>query len=694
MTRPILFVCQLSGASGVRSAAPPARSFREAPHCSSCSGPSASPRGNLDQTAPKSSVAKDRGSRQGGQDEARAATRGAALPSVDRLAREVREADPSLPAWSATAGARRALAAARAAAAREPEAPGPGGAALPAAALAAARALARPRPGRVVNATGVVLHTNLGRAVLAPGAAEAVARAAAALQRSRARSRRAGERGDRLGLGRRAARRALGRRGGPRGQQQRRRAAARGGDPRRGIARSSCPRGELVEIGGSFRIPEILEKAGARLVEVGTTNRTHPEDYRRAAGPRTGLLPEGAPQQLRAARLRGRGRRCAASPRSAPSAGCPWSRTSAAARSSTCGRLGLPEESYAPARLAAGADLVCFSGDKLLGGPQAGILLGRGALDRARARATPSPAPCASTSSASPPSTGPCARCSRGAARSCPCSASSASPPRRSRRAPAPWPSASPSWRAGASGSPSCRSARRSAAARCRASSSTRGRWTLRGGARRRRARGGAARRQAAGPRPRARRGAAPRRAQLAARRRGGLRSRPCYSPRRRNLGAPVLNSVRPRPQPLLPPDPRDLGAARLLAALPGHRARGERGVPDLRLRRVAPARRGARRRERRHAPGPHAHSARDRADRLRSPAAPPRALQPHQHHDARPLPVSVLRRAARAHRAEPRPRRAARPRRADHVGERRHELRRLQSATREAARRCRPTWC
>jgi L-seryl-tRNA(Ser) seleniumtransferase len=308
-----------------------------------------------------------------------------ALPSVDRLAREVREADPSLPAWSATAGARRALSAAREAAAAAPGSPAPSAPTLFPAALAAARELARPRPGRVVNATGVVLHTNLGRAVLAPGAAEAVARAAASygdLELDTA----SGERGDRL-----AAVSALlcELSGAEAGFAVNNNAGAlllavetlaRG----REVVVS---RGELVEIGGSFRIPEIIEKAGARLVEVGTTNRTHAADYRRAAGPSTGCFlkvhrsnfeQRGFVAEVALRELAALGAEC----------GVPVVEDLGSGTLLDLRGLGLPEESYAPGRLAAGADLLCFSGDKLLGGPQAGILLGRGPLV-ARARRNP-----------------------------------------------------------------------------------------------------------------------------------------------------------------------------------------------------------------------------------------------------------------------------------------------------------------
>jgi L-seryl-tRNA(Ser) seleniumtransferase len=307
-----------------------------------------------------------------------------ALPSVDRLAREVREADPSLPAWSAAAGARQALAAAREASAGTSGAEASSPTLLPAA-LLAARELARPRPGRVVNGTGVVLHTNLGRAVLAPGAAEAVVRAAASysdLELDTA----SGERGDRLGAVSALLRELSGAEAGFAVNNNAGalllavETLARG----REVVVS---RGELVEIGGSFRIPEIVEKAGARLVEVGTTNRTHPEDYRRAAGPRTGCFlkvhrsnfeQRGFVAEVSLRELAALGAEC----------GVPVVEDLGSGTLLDLRGLGLPEESFAPARLAAGADLLCFSGDKLLGGPQAGILLGRGPLV-ARARRNP-----------------------------------------------------------------------------------------------------------------------------------------------------------------------------------------------------------------------------------------------------------------------------------------------------------------
>ena len=136
-------------------------------------------------------------------------------------------------------------------------------------------------------------------------------------------------------------------------------------------------RGELIEIGDGFRIPDVLARSGARLVEVGTTNRTRAADYERAVGARDG------------------GCSCACTSRTSASSASPSSRASRSSRAVARARTGSPlvddlgSGALADARgraaaardsLAAGADLVCFSGDKLLGGPQAGIVVGRAEL--------------------------------------------------------------------------------------------------------------------------------------------------------------------------------------------------------------------------------------------------------------------------------------------------------------------------
>jgi L-seryl-tRNA(Ser) seleniumtransferase len=291
------------------------------------------------------------------------------LPSVDRLVRALEQARPELPGWTLREGARRVLAAARTSL-EAGRAPGD----VEARALALAADLARPRPLRVVNASGVVLHTNLGRAVLPHEVAEAVASAAShytALELDLA----TGERGERgaeiAGLLRllSSAEDALAVNNGAGAVLLAVAALARGREV-------IVSRGELVEIGGSFRVPEILREAGVTLVEVGTTNRTHPRDYEAAIGPKTGAILKvhrsnfalsGFVAEVGLAELVAIGAR----------RGVPVVEDLGSATLVDLRPHGLPPESYAPARLASGVDLVCFSGDKLLGGPQAGIVLGR-----------------------------------------------------------------------------------------------------------------------------------------------------------------------------------------------------------------------------------------------------------------------------------------------------------------------------
>jgi L-seryl-tRNA(Ser) seleniumtransferase len=287
------------------------------------------------------------------------------LPSVDELLRT--DGLRRLPHAVAVRAARDALAAARAqiAAGIEP-------ADLVAATLELAASGAAPRLRRTINATGVVLHTNLGRAPLASAALEhacEVARGYSNLEYDL----QTGERGSRhdhlaptlrtltgaedaLVVNNNAAALLL--------------ALAALAEGREVIV----SRGELIEIGDGFRIPDVLAHSGARLREVGTTNRTRAADYDVAVGPDTALLLRVHQSNFRTIGFTER-------PRLAQLA-------------AVAGRHGLPlvddlgsgslvafdDEPLVPESLAAGADLVCFSGDKLLGGPQAGILAGSAEL--------------------------------------------------------------------------------------------------------------------------------------------------------------------------------------------------------------------------------------------------------------------------------------------------------------------------
>jgi L-seryl-tRNA(Ser) seleniumtransferase len=282
------------------------------------------------------------------------------LPSVDELAR--RSDDPL-----AVAAARRVIDLAREEI-RAGTDPGDLAARLRDE-LAAAR---RPRLRRLLNATGVIVHTNLGRAPLPAAALERireVGRGYSNLEYELA----AGVRGSRqdhavdilrhltgaeaaLVVNNNAGAVLL--------------ALAALGEGREVVV----SRGELIEIGDGFRIPDVLTRSGARLVEVGTTNRTRAADYECAIGPETALLLRVHQSNFRVVGF-------TESPTTAELAAVAARHELPLVDDLGSGALvPLPDEPSARDALADGADLVCFSGDKLLGGPQAGIVVGRAEL--------------------------------------------------------------------------------------------------------------------------------------------------------------------------------------------------------------------------------------------------------------------------------------------------------------------------
>ena len=234
------------------------------------------------------------------------------------------------------------------------------------------RAARRPQLRRVLNATGVVVHTNLGRAPLPAAALERVADAArrySNLEYDLLEGARGSRQDHVAAILRRltGAEAALVVNNNAAALLLALAALAEG----REVVVS---RGELIEIGDGFRIPDVLARSGARLVEVGTTNRTRAADYERAVGDATALLLRVHPSNFRVVGFSER-------PTLAELAAVARRREVALVDDLGSGALvELADEPTARDALAAGADLVCFSGDKLLGGPQAGIVAGRADL--------------------------------------------------------------------------------------------------------------------------------------------------------------------------------------------------------------------------------------------------------------------------------------------------------------------------
>jgi L-seryl-tRNA(Ser) seleniumtransferase len=299
------------------------------------------------------------------------------LPAVHELVKKVAAGrEHPYPPGLLTAAVREVLAAWRQAVLERGDTP-PGLEDLAHEVVQGVEAKLRPNLRPLINATGVVLHTNLGRAPLSAGACAAIERVARGYCNLE------------LDL-------ASGRRGSRYSHVERLLTALTGAEAALVVNNNAAAvllvlnslargrevvvsRGELVEIGGAFRIPDVMLQSGAILKEVGTTNKTHLRDYERAIGPDTAMIMKVHPSNYRVMGFTSRVSN--------------EELVDLAARHQVIvaedlgsgalvdlSRRGLGSEPTVQAGLAAGVDVVTFSGDKLLGGPQAGLILGRAEL--------------------------------------------------------------------------------------------------------------------------------------------------------------------------------------------------------------------------------------------------------------------------------------------------------------------------
>lgn len=296
------------------------------------------------------------------------------IPNVDRLMRCPCISEAGLPRPVVLDAVRRTLEELRLKIRAGETASVPSDEAICRAALADAKAAYNAGIRPVINGTGVVLHSNLGRACLSEKAAEAAARAAGGYSTLEY-DLEAGERGSRTAaleaqlVKLTGAEAALVVNNNAAAVLLILSAVASGG-------KVVVSRGELVEIGGSFRVPEIMEISGCRLHEVGTTNKTRLSDYEKAIdGDVRALLKVhtsnfrivGFTESVPVASLAALGKKY----------GLPVIEDIGSGALVRMEQYGLMGEPFAADSLASGADIVSFSGDKLLGGPQAGIILGK-----------------------------------------------------------------------------------------------------------------------------------------------------------------------------------------------------------------------------------------------------------------------------------------------------------------------------